>query len=466
MAIDARAAAAGCAAGQALAEARAVCLALRVVPAEPHEDRRLLECVADWCDRYTPLVALDLPYGLLLDVSGCSHVFGGEAPLADDLRRAVEARGLSCRVAIASGAGPARSLAWFAEGGVAPENEVETLVAALPVAALGLDNAARTGLLRAGLKTIGDVAGRGRQELAARFGAKLVQALDVALAKADQPISPRRPAPCFVVERRFAEPILEVAAALSALRGLADALMRRLEQAGQGLLAAEAAFFRADGKVERVTLRLGGPSRDTDMTMRLFRERLDALADPLDPGFGYDLVRLSALEGASLTPKARAFDRRDEDAAALAELIDRLTARNGRARVLRWACCDAHRPESEGRLVPAQDFSEGALAWDAELGPPRRPLRLFAPPEPIEAIAEIPDGPPLRFVWRRVVHRVARAEGPERIALEWWRGDAMRLTRDYFRVEDEVGSRFWLYRDGLFGREVHHPRWFLHGLFS
>ena len=467
-AVDARAVANGCAVGAGLSQARAVCPSLQVVRAAPHEDERLLEAIADWCDRYTPLVALDGPHGLLLDVSGCAALFGGEAALLRDLITRLAAHGLSSRVAVAGASGPARALAWFTQGGVAPEGGEAALVRALPIVALGLDETARTALARAGLKSVGAVAGRGRAELAARFGKSLVEALDRTLGVADPPVSPRRPAPSFVVERRFAEPILAVEAAFAALRALAEALARRLELAGRGLQFVEAALFRADGAVRRVGVGVGAPTRDPDLLMRLMRERLDALGDPLDPGFGYDMARLSAFGDVALGPVARAFDRRDEDEQALAELIDRLAAREGRARVLRFVPQDAHRPEAEARLEPAQGFAEDARIWPepAPGEPPRRPLRLFSSPEPVEVLAEVPDGPPVRFIWRRVVHEVARAEGPERIALEWWRGGAGRLTRDYFRVEDTAGARFWLYRDGLFGRERLHPRWYLHGLFA
>jgi protein ImuB len=466
-AVDARAAAGGCASGMALAAARAVCPSLRVVPAAPHEDAGLLDAVADWCDRYTPLVALDPPQGLLLDVSGCAQLFGGEAALLAELLDGLRGQGFEARAAIADAAGPARALAWFTLGGVAPSGEERGVVAALPVAALGLDEPVRLGLARAGLKTIGEVAVRERAELSARFGAHLLAALDATLGIADPPISPRRPAPSFVVEQRFAEPIATVEAALATLAALADALARRLEAAGQGLRFAEVAFFRADGKVERVGLGVGAATRDPKLLMRLFRERLDALADPLDPGFGYDLMRLSALAAEPLVPRAPAFDPRDRERAELAELVDRLAARHGRTRVLRLRPQDAHRPEAEAAFEPAQGFCEAQGSWapDGE-GRNPRPLRLFATPEPIEALAEIPDGPPLRFTWRRATHHVVRAEGPERIALEWWRPGEAAPTRDYYRVEDSFGARFWIYRDGLYGREALHPRWRLHGLFA
>lgn len=468
MAVDARAIAGGCAPGMGLAEARAVCPTLRAAPADAYEDERLLKAVADWCDRYTPLVALDPPRGLLLDVSGCGPLFGGEEKLAKTVAGALRSRGFSCRVAVADAAGPARALAWFTQGGVTPEGQSRDLVARLPIVALGLEEAQKTALLRAGLKTVGAVAARGRGELAARFGAKMVAALDRTLGHDDPPVSPLRPAPRLMVERNFAEPIASVDAALATLSALADALCGRLETAGLGLMAAEAAFFRTDGKVTRVALGVGAPSRDPRLLLRLFRERLDALADPLDPGFGYDLLRLSALAAEPLAELVRGFDEGAAAQAELAELVDRLAARHGRARIVGIRAVEAHRPEREARFESAQTggFSEAAQAFARDEGPPRRPLRLFQTPEPIEVVAEVPDGPPMRFIWRRAPHSVLRAEGPERIALEWWRPGGAKPTRDYFRVEDEAGARFWIFRDGLFGREVEHPRWFLHGLFA
>ncbi|MFC7051084.1 Y-family DNA polymerase [Hansschlegelia quercus] len=468
-AVDARAVAAGCQAGAALGEARGICPELRVEPADEHGDASALDAIADWCDRYTPLVGLDGPAGLALDVTGCAHFFGGEKALADDLVTRLAAQGFCARVAVAGTMGTARALAWFTPGGVAALGEEAARVGELPIGALRIPDDARLGLTRAGLRTVAAVAARGRTELAARFGASLVTRLDETLGTIDPPISPRRPAPSRMVERRFAEPLAQTEAALAVLRALGLSLGRRLELSGEGIRRAEAAFFRTDGGVARIAIGLGAPTRDPDLLLRLFRERIDALADPLDPGFGFDMIRLSAPEAEPLLPEERDFraDEREIAARDLDELVDRLSAREGRGRVLRAFARDAHRPEAEAELSSAQ--GSRAVVWAPlrpEGEPPRRPLRLFARPEAVDVLAEVPDGPPIRFVWRRAVHRVARAEGPERVALEWWRVDEAPLTRDYFRVEDEAGARFWLFRDGLFVREVRHPRWYLHGLFA
>ncbi len=272
-----------------------------------------------------------------------------------------------------------------------------------------------------------------------------------------------------MAEHRFAEPVVTEDAIASSLHSLAETLCAVLEQRGEGARALEAAFFRADGAVTRIAVETGKPLRNASMIARLFRERLDALTDPIDPGFGFDLIRLSALRAERLQAEAVSLDASDDDAREVAFLADRLAARFGSHRVLAFQPQDTHIPEAAGVAVPARDAPAANRKWRrireaAEA--PRRPLRLFARPEPIEVLAQVPDGPPLNFRWRRAVHAVALAEGPERIAMEWWKHQDATPTRDYFRVEDGEGRRYWLYRDGLYGSETQHPRWYMHGLFG
>jgi protein ImuB len=231
----------------------------------------------------------------------------------------------------------------------------------------------------------------------------------------------------------------------------------------------EAGFFRADGAVYRLAIETGRPTRDPAVVERLFREKLDALADPLDPGFGYDLVRLAVPRAERMRPEAIGFDSSSRDDDEIAFLVDRLAVRFGSTRILAFLPNDTHIPEAAAVAAPAQHRPDSNLPWETVRGKgeaPRRPLRLFARPEPVETMAEIPDGAPLRFRWRRVQHEVAHAEGPERIAMEWWRHQDEPPTRDYFRVEDAQGRRFWLFRAGLYGRETERPKWFVHGVFA
>jgi protein ImuB len=252
----------------------------------------------------------------------------------------------------------------------------------------------------------------------------------------------------------------------TALAALARAVTETLAGRGEGGRRFVASFFRSDGAVRRVGIETAEPCRDAAALMRLLRTRLDLLADPLDPGFGFDGIRLSVPEAEPLGPLQPGFDGRAVAERAVADLIDRLSVRFGRERVERFVTRDTHDPVRAGGTVPALAAPAPAPCPAAPAGePPLRPLQVFDPPEPVEVLAEVPDGPPLRFRWRRVLHEVARAEGPERIAPEWWREGAGATARDYYRVEDREGRRFWLCREGLYG-PAPPPRWFVQGLFA
>jgi protein ImuB len=271
-----------------------------------------------------------------------------------------------------------------------------------------------------------------------------------------------------MAEHRFAEPVTAEDFIADSILSLAGSLCRLMEERGQGARLLEASFFRSDGALRRIALETARPLREPKLIARLFRERLDALADPLDPGFGFDLIRLGALHAERLVPESIGLEARPDDDKEIAFLIDRLAARFGSHRILAFQPQDTHIPEAAGIAVPAQHARDTKLNWEVRVPAeaPRRPVRMLSKPEPIEVMAQIPDGPPLRFRWRRVLHAVARAEGPERIAMEWWKNQNPQPTRDYFRVEDDAGRRFWLYRDGLYGREPFAPRWYVHGLFA
>jgi protein ImuB len=458
--------------GLPLANARAICPEVRVFDADAAADAALLDAVADWCDRFTPLVALDPPHGLLLDISGCAHLFGGEAAMLRTVCAALARQGFVVNAAIAGTAVCARTLTRAARGRIVPAGLEARAVGPLPVFALGADDAVTRGLRRAGLKTIADVAARPPHEITARFGAAFMHLLRQALGQADAPISPRRPLPDFMVEQRFAEPVATEAVIARALSALARMLVAAMERQGKGARCLQASFFRSDGAVRHIAVETGRPVTRADVVERLFRERLDALADPLDPGFGFDLIRLSAAHVEIVVQEQRGLDaaRRDND--DVAALIDRLAARLGGDRVVVHLPRDTHLPERAVMAVPAQQAFAAAsvAAWPVRAAgePPLRPLRLFARPEAIDVpLATVPDGPPRHFIWRRATHVVARAEGPERIAMEWWRQGTDAPTRDYFRVEDDEGLRFWIYRDGLYGGErAAPPRWFVHGVFA
>jgi protein ImuB len=497
-ALDDAAAHLGLEAGLPLANARAVCPDIQVFDADEATDALALNAIADWCDCFTPLVALDSPHGLFLDITGCAHLFGGEAALMQKVCAALARQGFAVSAAIAGTSVCARTMNRYVHGRIIPDGEEADSVKPLPVSALDADDAITRGLRRAGLKTIRDVASRARHEITARFGADFTTLLEQALGQGDAPISPRKPLPDYIVEKRFAEPVSTDGVIAATLSRLAQMLVAAMERQGKGARRLEANFFRTDGAVRAIAVDTGQPVTKSELIERLFRERLDALSDPLDPGFGFDLVRLSASRTEIVVQQQRDLDANVHDNDELAALIDRIAARIGVRRVVVHLPQDTHIPERAVLAVPAQhQLAAAALAvWPdrAEGEPPLRPLRLFEKPELIEVTAMFPDGPPARFKWRQNSHRIALVEGPERIAMEWWNRreperapepdddftrshppqgdiavepiDGSKLTRDYFRAEDEDGDRYWLYREGIHKREVKTFRWFLHGLFA
>jgi protein ImuB len=472
--------------GMALADARAMYPQLAAVDADAKADAATLECIADWCDRYTPLVGLDPPDGLFLDIGGCAHLFGGEDELRRDLIRRLAAQGFHARAAIADTPGCAWAVARYGviasdrasnsvhsrasgnpESG-SPLSRDRTELVSLPLAALRIDPDIAVPLAQAGLKTISDVIDLPRAPLAARFGESFVRRIDQALGREDEPIVPRLPAPSFLAERRFAEPIGYEEDVLGTIFNLAHELARAMERHGKGARRLQAALFRTDGKVARIEVGTSAPLRDPARIRRLFLDRLAVIGEEADPGFGFDVIRLSALSVERLDPVQTGLAD-GNPAREIAHLIDRLMARFGPERVQRLIPQDTHIPEFASLPVPAthrqshnrsHDFAQDSLI-------PARPIRLFERPEPIEANAQVPDGPPVQFRWRRVIHDVAYAEGPERIAMQWWRdADGRALTRDYFRVESRQGARVWLYREGIYAAGQTAPRWFLHGIFA
>ncbi|OWR00450.1 nucleotidyltransferase [Sphingopyxis witflariensis] len=462
--VDARAQALGLGVGMAFADARARVQELLAVPHEPAADEQWLDRLAQGCGRYTPLVALDHPDGLILDIGGAAHLFGGEAGLVADLEARITGLGMTLRHASAGNPDAARALARYQ---MLPAPDEAAAIRRLPVAALELDDEATTGLVRAGLKTIGDLGARPMANIAARFGADAATALRRILGDAASPLDPRQALPPVAAERRFAEPIASMPHATKILGELVGEVGEELTRRGKGGRHFRATFFRSDGLARGIEIETGHPTRDVALAMRLFAERMDVLRDPLDPGFGFDMIRLAVPRIEALGATQLKLEGGAVQDAAVDALVDRLATRLGRGRVRQFRPADTHIPEQAQLELPAIDAAPPSPWPRPEAGePPTRPIYLFDPPQPIEVIAEVPDGPPHRFRWRRATHAIRRFEGPERIAAEWWRRrDNGGLTRDYYRVEDVQGRRYWLFRHGLY-EEKDDPRWYIHGLFA
>ncbi len=465
-AVDALGLEMGLAPGMTLADARVRVPDLIAVEADGAADRHWLQLLAKSCIAFSPHVVPHPPHGIAIDITGSEHLFGGEAALAYAVAEHIEAHGMTARIACAATAEAALALARYAP---LPVTDEASAIRALPVTALDLGEEATLGLVRAGLKTVGAVAVRPRAGIAARFGMGAVRALEALLGEVHQPGTPLAHQAPLRFERRFAEPVAHERAVAAAFAELLDEAGRVLEERALGGRHFRLILERSDGAKHRLDIETGNPVRDAAPLLRLFDERIAALADPLDPGFGYDRIVLTVLRTELLKALQQEFDREAQAESALAELIDRLSTRLGRGSIRRLLPADSHIPEQAQLALPAI-HARPPSPWPepADGEPPLRPLFLFDPPQPVEVIAEVPDGPPHRFRWRRKLHEVRLFEGPERIANEWWRkknGEQRPgLTRDYYRVEDVRGRRYWIFRHGLY-EEKPRPKWYMHGLF-
>jgi protein ImuB len=468
-AADSRALACGIAPGQGVADAQTLVPDLLVVPADPAGDLAALHKLAEWATRFSPLVAPDPGDGLMLDITGCAHLWakgsdnGEEKLLADALQR-LRRHGFAVSGAIAGTIGAAWAAARFTqsrEGTIIPSGSASGALAGLPVQALRIDAATCDGLLRLGLRRIGDLYPMKRAGLTQRFGTTLIARLDQALGCVAETLSPLQPPPEHRVSLGFGEPI----SAPESIRRVAEILVERLarelaeHQRGARLLKLSA--YRLDNAVSAIAIGTARASAAPRHLFHLLAEKLERI----DPGPGIEYMSLAAERTEITTPLQSGMIDMDEaaiSAADLAPLMDRLANRLGPNRVARPVPVESHVPERAVRLMPPLD-GQKQNPWPKL---PPRPTRLLPNPEPIEVMAPVPDDPPITFRWRRIQHRVTWAEGPERVAPEWWRAaNENRETRDYYRVQDESGARYWLYRAGLY-QAGKPPRWFLHGVFA
>src|SRR5262245_51553086 len=448
-----------------LTDARAKVTTLQVRPAEPAADDAALRRLALWATRYTPTVS---PWGeengadgFFLDVAGASHLFGGEEMLLADLISRLDRFGLPARLAIADTAGAAWALSRFHPDDVVilPSGQEAEALAPLPVAALRLSLDTCTTLRRLGFKRVGALIDKPRAPFAARFEAELLTRLDQALGHAAEPLALIAPPPVYHSLRYLLEPIFSQEAIVAVATRLMKDLVHALVRDGVGARALRLALYRVDGEVTIIDIGLTMPTRDTAHVARLFDLKLERIAEAVEFGFGFEALGLAATVVEPIEPAQTDLAPMADghDAEACAALVDRLQQRLGARSVRQLAPVASHLPERAETAV-----TDAVPAWPAPQA--ARPLFLLSRAEPADVLALVPEGPPQRFRWRGVMHGIAHAQGPERIASEWWRSS--QPTRDYYLVEDDDGRRFWLYREGLYQRETNAPRWFVQGLFA
>lgn len=451
-AVDPLAAAEGIQPGITLADARALLPSLKVAPVDPEADARALAGFVDWCRRFTPFTADDGPDAAILDITGCAHLFGGEAALVDDIRRRIQRMGLTAGVAVADTPGAAWAWARYGRDRAVPPGRTRESLAGLPVAALRLPAETVERLRELGLHRIGDLYQMPRAPLAKRCGIHVLERLDRALGTAPEPISPARPAPEWRTRMAFPDGIGRAEDIAEATRRLVTELCALLEKKNRGARRLDLIFYRFDGTTQRIGIGTGRANRDAKHLLKLFAEKLGGV----EPGFGIEAMMLEAPVIDRLAAGQIGLDAGMRTGDDLDPLIDRLRNRLGAGGVYRVMPVESHIPERAVTIAPAT----GDASRDGWIAGRPRPLRLLVCPEPIDAEAPSPGAAPARFTWRRRGHRVRLAEGPERIAPEWWRPDGPRRLRDYYRLEDEDGRRFWVFRDGQ------EEDWYMHGLFA
>lgn len=443
---DALAEAQGIFAGMNLADARALVPDLLTAPHEPEQDLAALGRLADWCSRFSPWVAVDGADGLILDLSGVAHLFGGEAAMLKRVAQALHGLALEARLGMADSAAAAWAWARYGEGVLlAPGAGLERL-GALPVAALRLEPEQTDRLRILGLLSIRDLARLPRAPLARRFGAGLLSRLDALLRIHQEPISPRRkPAP-WRARADLAEPIFTREAIDSYLHRLLQALCRLLEQDQRGARQLDLHAYRVDGTVQTLSIGTVRPNRDPAHLFRLFRDKLDGI----NPGFGIETLLLEASAADPFTAEQTGLDGGEAgNETASAPLIDRLQSRLGRNAVFRYRPLESYCPErAQARMAPLRRSGKDMPAVREP-----RPVILLRPPEFAEMAPDYSS-----FRWRQVQRPIARSAGPERLRGEWWRDGLDVAARDYYRIEDSQGRRYWLYRS--------HDGWFVHGLFA
>jgi protein ImuB len=446
--------------GLTIAEAQARVPGLHVVEATPDEDAAALEALARWCLACTPLVSVNPPDGIWLDIAGSAHLFGGETALLGKLLARIEGQGFTVKAAVTYTPGAAWAVARFAPRGaevVIPPGGSPNAIAEFPVRALRLAADTLDGLRQLGVERVGQLAAMPRAPLKLRFGEEVVRRLDQALGAQPELLTYIDPPETLLARLAFAEPISAPETLQRVTERLLVDLCSDLEGHDVGARLLDLVFARVDNQRQAVRVGTSRPTRQVRHLLRLFIERLTLV----DPGHGIEEAVLLAPRVERLRPRqaiAAQLAGNDPDDANLSELVDRLGVSFGTQRLYRAAPVESELPERSVRRVSPLAPATGAT-WPKDLP---RPAKLLDPPEAVHAVAVAPDNPPIFFVWRKRRYRVVRADGPEQVFGEWWvRYDEMSSSRDYYAVEDEQGARYWLFRDAP---TASGGRWWLHGL--
>jgi protein ImuB len=446
----------GIAPGMVVADVRAILPSVEVFPDEPESTEKLLKDIAEWCLRYTPVAATDLPDGLMLDITGCTHLWGGELSYRKSRGRRLRKGGYDVKAAIADTIGAAWAMARFGKNGiiVEPGRQSEAL-RLLPPSALRLDRSILQRLEKLGFRQIGQLSRIPRTNLRRRFGNVLLTRLGQALGTEPELLNPVQPPPLYQEWLPSLEPIRTAGGIEIALKRLLETLCERFFNEGKGMRTGTFKGYRIDGKIEQISIGTNRASRNAAHLFKLFELKIQEI----EPALGIELFVLEAtlVEEVSETQEAL-WSMGNSDHAAIAELLDNIAGKVGMKSIHRYLPLEHHWPEASIKEVSSL-VEEPETVWRTDRP---RPLHLLPNPVPIEVMVALPDYPPLHFRYKGNIIKVAKADGPERIEQEWWLQSGP--PRDYYYVEDENGARYWLFRLGTY--EDAKPRWFLHGFFA
>jgi protein ImuB len=461
-AADAAALSAGLRVGMPVTKAQVLVPGLVMRDADGAADAEALDRLAAWALRFAPVVAVDPSDGIVIETSGADHLYGGEEAMLDGLIGRLAMSGIVARAAIADTWGVAYALARYVAKpmSIIPPGHGRSVLEPLPIGALRIPKTTVAEMRTLGFERISDLLAQPRAPLMLRFGREVGLRIDQALGDKAEPIEPIRPPGLVQVRRAFPEPIGAAETVARYIGKLVPQLCERLERRGLGARRLDLICHRVDNHAQAIRVGMAVPVRDVKRLTRLLCDKIESIA----PGFGIEMMTLSATVAEPLERKQTINSLIDESAPDVSDLIDTLINRVGERAIYRLAPVASDVPERSVCRIPAMAAETGA-SWPSHWP---RPSRLLAQPEQVETVALLPDHPPVSFTWRGVRRRVKRADGPERVFGEWWKRDAeLVAVRDYFRVEDDAGERYWLYRSGN-GEDAAtgSHRWFLHGVFG
>ena len=441
--------------GMVLADCKAIMPELQMLASEPERANKLLGALAEWCVRYSPVVSVDLPDGLILDTSGCTHLWGGEAAYIQTIVSKFRSFGYTTKIAISDTIGTSWAVTRFGTEIIVKPGMQLNALKDLPPAALRLEPEILVKLRKLGLQRIGHFIEMPRSALRRRFGSTLPFRIGQALGQEIETILPVKPIEPYQERLSSLEPIPTATGIVLALQQLLETLCIRLEAEAIGLRNAVFKAYRIDGNIQQIEIGTGQPSRNVNHLFKLFEHKIVTL----EPALGFELFVLEATKVEPMTEEqAEMWALSTQNDNKVAELLDRVAARMGEQAICRYLPVEQYWPERSVKLANPL-WEKPQTQWRTDWP---RPIHLLSKAEPIFVSALLPDYPPMLFRYKGKVHNIIKSDGPERIEQEWWQADG--LYRDYYCVEDESGARYWLFRSGPYN--AGQPEWFIHGFFA